>query len=494
MSRAARFLAVDLGASSGRVVAGDWDGSRFSLTELHRFWNGPVRALSRHYTDSLYLWTEIKKGLARAGEAAPAGIAVDSWGVDYGLLDRAGRLVGNPVHYRDSRTDGVMEKVFTRVPREEMFGTTGIQFMQLNTVFQLAAMVLQKDPQLDAAETLLFTPDLFHYWLCGTKANEYTMASTSQMLDCRKREWADAMLAKLSIPSRLLLPPTPPGTVLGELRPGVAEEAGWSKGPPVIAAGSHDTASAVAAVPELDDMSAYLSSGTWSLMGVEVREPVLDSRALKANITNEGGVAGTYRLLKNIMGLWLVQECTRQWEKEGKKAGWDELVAEAEEAPALRSFVDPDAPEFFKPTNMPEAIREWCARTGQPAPDTVGAVVRCCLESLALKYRVVLEDLSDLTGRKLEAVRVVGGGSRNRLLNRFTADACGVPVVAGPAEATAIGNVMMQAIATGVLPDVAAGRRAVAASFERDTVEPGKGGGWDGAYSRYIKLTAGKEE
>jgi len=472
-------------------MAGTLADGRFSLRDVHRFPNGPVDRDGVLHTDIEMLWREVRAGFRRYTEQsgeAPAGVGVDTWGVDFGLLGRDGRLLGPPVHYRDRRTNGVMEKVFAIVPRDEVFRTTGIQFMQINTLYQLYSLVASRPEHLAAASAMLMMPDLFHYWLSGRQVAEYSIASTSQMVDARSRNWATPMLDRLGIPAAILPPVVMPGTVLGPALDSVAVEAGWKTPVPVVAAGSHDTASAVAAVPDLDGGSAYLSSGTWSLMGVEMPGPVINETSRALNFTNEGGVGGTIRLLKNIMGLWLVQECQRKWEEEGRAYGWTELTALAEAAPAFRSLVDPDAADFLAPGDMPVAIRAFCRRTGQPEPDSVGAMVRCALESLAFKYRAVLGDLEQLCGRRLEAIRVVGGGSRNALLNRFTADACERPVVAGPAEATALGNVMLQAVATGVLRDVAEGRRAVAASVDRTTVEPKPAGPWDGAAARFAGL------
>jgi len=482
----ARFLAVDLGASSGRVVEGTWDGKGLALREVHRFKNGPVQAGARLTTDADGLWRSVREGFRAAG-GAPAAIGVDTWGVDFGLLDSRDRLLGPPAHYRDARTNGMMPKVFERVPKGEVFRTTGIQFMQINTLYQLFSMVESGDARLREASTLLLTPDLFHYWMTGEKIAEYTIASTTQMLHATERRWADGLLAALGIPVRLLPPLVPPGTPIGPLLVGVAEEAGWSGEVPVIAVGSHDTASAVAAIPELDGASAYLSSGTWSLMGVEVEEPVINDLSLVLNFTNEGGVGRTIRLLKNIMGLWLVQECQRQWRHD-----WPALERLAASAPPFRSLVDPDSPEFLSPGDMPAAIRGFCRRTGQPEPGDEGAIVRCCLESLALKYRIVFEDLERLTGRRLDVIRIVGGGCRNRLLNRFTADACGRPVVAGPVEATALGNILVQAVATGHLRNLADGRRVVAASTERETTQPGESAPWNAVNSRFRDLGFGR--
>lgn len=487
------FLAADLGASSGRVLQGAWDGARFSLRELHRFTNGPVSVLGCQHWDVLRMWEEIKTGLAAyaAQNGEPlAGIGVDTWGVDFGLLDKNGRLLGNPYHYRDARTNGVPDIVHRTVPFSAMFERTGIQFMQINTVYQLASMVHSQEPQLAAADMLLMMPDLFHYWLTGRKAGEYTIASTSQMLDARTRAWATDLVASLGIPTAILPPLVLPGAVLGDLRADVAAAVGLARPAPVIATGSHDTASAVAAVPELDDHSVYISSGTWSLMGVALPQPVINQQSLAFNATNEGGVGGTIRVLKNIGGLWPLQECRRQWRREGQSYSWDDLVALAACARPFVSFIDPDAPAFLNPRSMVDAISAYCTGTGQPQPESVGAVVRCCLESLALKYRIVMDGLQALTGRRFARILIVGGGSQNKLLSQLAADACGIPVVAGPVEATALGNIMVQAVATGHLAGIAEGRAAIAASFPRQTFEPQATAGWVDALARFQKLLA----
>jgi rhamnulokinase len=494
MAATADFLAADLGASNGRVLLAAWDGDRFALDVIHRFPNGPVSVLGRDYWDVLRLWTEIKAGLAQYGaEAAgpPAGIGIDTWGVDYGLLDRAGNLLGNPVHYRDARTNGIMDLAFDIVPRAEIFGVTGLQFIQLNTIFQLYSMRHGRDPQLDHAARLLMMPDLLNYWLTGRQAAEYTIASTSQLLDARTGTWAEDLMARLDLPAGIMGEIIPAGTVLGPLLAPVAAETGLGPDARVIAVGSHDTASAVAAIPGLDQESLYISSGTWSLMGIEVPKPIITDQALAYNFTNEGGVGGTIRLLKNITGLWLVQECRNQWQRGGETYSWADLMALAEQAEPFRSIVYPDHADFFNnPQDMVGSIRAYCARTGQPEPETVGQVVRCCLESLALRYRSVLENLEELAGHRLGVIRVVGGGSQNRLLNQFTADACQRLVVSGPAEATALGNVMVQAIATGHLASVQEGRAAIAASIEQEEFAPGPIGGWEDAFARFGRLAA----
>jgi rhamnulokinase len=490
MGRARKFVAIDLGASSGRVLLGRWDGARFDVGESHRFANGPVATMGRLHWDVLSIWAEIKSGLAccvageTRGAGELAGIGLDTWGVDYALLDRDGRMLGNPYHYRDRRNDGTMELAFERVPRSSIYDTTGIQMMQINTLYQLLSMVRDGDPQLDVAKTLLLMPNLFGYWLSGQPVAEYTFATTTQCLEARDRRWAVELLDKLGIPTGIFPPLVGPGTVLGPLLADVAQETGLEGSVPVIAVGSHDTASAVAAIPGLDARSAYISSGTWSLMGVEVAAPVINELSLAGNFTNEGGVGGTIRLLRNIPGLWLLQECRRHWQHEGSEYSWEGLLDRAEREEPFRCIIDPDAPELLNPPDMPAAIRALCRQTGQEPPETVGAVVRCCLESLALRYRATLDDLQELVGHRLDVIRIVGGGSQNRLLCQMAADACGVPVVAGPVEATALGNLMVQAIATGELDDVAAGRAAVAASVTLDTYEPRSGGAWEEMLAR----------
>lgn len=496
MRDSTNFLAVDIGASSGRVIVGRWDGERFALEELHRFWNGPVEQDGHLHWDAQQLWREIQTGIAAytaQGGPALAGIGIDTWAVDYGLLDAEGRLLGNPYHYRDRRTEGAPAAVDRLIPPDVLFARTGLQRLPLNTLYQLVAAARADDGKLAAAETLLLMPDLFHYWLTGRKVAEYTNASTTMFLDARERRWASDLLETLGIPTRILPPLVEPGTILGPVLPEVADSLGLPQGVPVIAVGTHDTASAVAAVPGLDEHSAYISSGTWSLVGVELPAPVLSAQAQRLNLTNEGGVAGTIRFLKNVGGLWLLQECQRQWQEEGKHYTWPELVALAEAAPPLRSLVDPDDPAFLAVGDMPATIRAYCRRTYQPEPQDVGGMVRCCLESLALKYRWVVTALEQLTGRTITTVRVVGGGSQNALLCQLTADACRRPVVAGPAEGTALGNILVQAIATGHLPDLATGRLAVAASVQQTSYTPRDSGDWDAAIVGFESLVAASD-
>lgn len=489
--RPASMVAIDLGASTGRVMHGAWDGARLGVSEVHRFPNAPVRVEGHLHWNVLGIFDQIQRGLGAlaAGHGGRIeSLAVDTWGVDFALLDARGRLLGNPYHYRDGRTDGVMERLFERVPFARVYERTGIQRMQINTLVQLWSMAEHDDPQLRCAETLLFMPDLFHYWLSGRAANEYTIASTSQMLHASERKWDRELLDEIGLPADLLLDPTPPGSVLDLLRSDVAEACGLGEPPAVVATASHDTASAVAAIPGLDERSAYISSGTWSLMGVEARSPVTSEKAFNCQMTNEGGVGGTIRLLKNIAGLWLLQECRRQWRREGRDLDWEDLLAQAEASTPFLCFVDADAEAFLSPGNMPAALRAACRRTGQPEPETVGAVARCCLESLALTYRSVLDDLEALVGHRLDVVRIVGGGSRNRLLNQFTADACERPVVAGPVEATALGNLMVQAVTHGFVDSIAEGREAIVASVERTFYEPRDSDAWSEAYARFREV------
>ena len=498
MGATANFLAADLGASNGRVLLGRWNGERFDVEELHRFSNGPSIVLDRMYWNVLTLWSELKHGLTRyaSQHTAPlAGIGLDTWGVDFGLLDKHGHLLGNPVHYRDARTTGMLEHACASVPRHEIFAETGLQFLQLNTLIQLISMRVQGDAQLDMAHRLLLMPDIFHYWLTGAQIAEYTIASTTQMLRATDRTWARDLLARFALPTDIYPEIVMPGTVIGPLLASVRAEVGLAATVPVIAVASHDTGSAVAGIPGLDAQSVYLSSGTWSLMGVETAQPIINERALALNFTNEGGVGGTIRLLKNITGLWLLQESRRQWEREGNSYSWPALLAAAEAAPPFKAVVHPDAPDFFEPSSMVDTIQAYCRRTGQTPPETVGEVVRCCLESLALRYRWVVNALEDLLssvdgqpGARLRVIRVVGGGSQNWLLNQFTADACQRAVVSGPAEAATLGNIMLQAVATGHLSSVAEGRAAIAASAPQEHFEPRAGAGWDEAYGRFLRL------
>ncbi|HSR31826.1 MAG TPA: rhamnulokinase family protein [Anaerolineae bacterium] len=491
MKHTAKFLAFDLGAESGRAVVGHLDGGKLRLEELYRFSNGPVRVLHSLHWDVLRLWTEIKHGLALAAKSYGgdlASVGLDTWGVDFGLLAADDSLLGNPYHYRDSRTDGMMEAAFEIVPRDEIYRQTGIQFMQLNSLFQLLAMVRADSPVLAAADTFLTMPDLFNFWLSGRKANEFTIATTTQCYNPRTGGWARELLARLDIPSHIFGEIVPPGTVLGSLRAAVAEETG-SRRIPVVASAAHDTASAVAAVPATGSDYIYLSSGTWSLMGIESKDPIINQVSLAYNLTNEGGVENTFRFLKNIMGLWLVQECRREWARAGESYSYDDLTAMAAEAPAFGPLVSLSDSRFLPPGDMPGRIQAFCSETGQHVPESRGEIVRCALESLALEYRSVAEGLDEMVGRRLPTLHIFGGGSRNKLLNQFAADATGRTVVAGPVEATAIGNLLVQALALGQIANLAEGRALVRRSFPVETYVPHDTADWDQAYGRYLGLT-----
>ncbi len=480
------FLALDLGASSGRAVIGRFDGERLALEEVHRFANGPVQlptanGFSLHW-DSLEQFAQVKQGIAKgAANGALTSVGIDTWGVDYGLLDAAGELLGNGFHYRDARTAGMLDAVFKIAPREEVFRQTGIQFMELNTLYQLFAA--RGSAALDRAQRLLFTPDLFNYWLTGRAVNEYTIASTSQCLEPFSRDWAYDLLRRLDIPGHIFGEIVQPGTALGPLLPWVAEETGAAN-LQLIAVGSHDTASAVAAVPIEGPDRAFVSSGTWSILGVESPQPVVDDRALAFNFTNEGGVCGTIRLMKNITGLWIIQECRRQWALEGVRLTWDEIVNLAQAAPALQSVIDVDDEAFGRPGDMPSRIREQCERTGQPVPENHGGIARTVFESLALKYRRVLDMTEQLTGKRTDALNIVGGGTQNRLLSQFAANAIGRPVITGPIEATAAGNILMQMVALGAVGSLAEGREVMRRSFPVETFVPQDVVRWEEAYGK----------
>ncbi len=494
MAAERKYLAIDLGAESGRGVVGFFDGERLRLEEVHRFPNGPVRMSNRLYWDFPRLWSEAKSAISACAQQHGTnlrGIGVDTWGVDFGLLGRGDVLLGNPSHYRDPRTDGMLDEAFRRVPRDEIFRQTGIQFMQLNTLFQLLAMAVEKSPLLDIAETLLMMPDLFHYFLTGVKSNEFTEATTSQCYNPTLREtdeipggWAVPLLESLGLPTNMLGDVVAPGTVLGNLLPSVSEEVGVTD-VPVIAPASHDTG---AAVPGTGDDWCYISSGTWSLMGVEIKDPLISDRTLELNFTNEGGVGGTFRFLKNIMGLWLVQESRRTWEREGVTLNYDQITQMAESAPAHISVLDPDDSSFLAPGDMPARIRAFCEKTGQSIPEEKGAIVRCALESLALKYRWVIERLEEVMGRRINVVHIVGGGSQNRLLSQWAADAMNRPVVTGPVEATAAGNILVQAMARGDVGSIAEAREVVRKSFEVVTYDPHPSDQWEDAYQRFLRV------
>jgi len=464
------YLAVDLGAESGRVMRGELAGGRLTLEEIRRFPNQPVELPSGMYWDAFRLFHEIEEGLGIAGRErglAVAGIGVDTWGVDFGLLGADGGLIDCPRHYRDARTNGIPERLFEVAPRWEVFSRTGIQIMSINSLYQLYSMRLAGSPALREADRLLFMPDLLNYWLTGEKRSEVTIASTSQFYDARTREFDRELLGNLGIPARILSELVEPGCAVGKLLPRLASSTGL--GPvTVYATAAHDTASAVAAVPAAGgDDWCYISSGTWSLMGVELEAPLIDQRSFELNYTNEAGVAGRTRLLKNIAGLYLLQECRRAWAAKGERFGYEELVEMAEKAGPAKAIINPD--DFFQPGDMPARIADWCRARNLTAPQTPGEFCRAILESLAHRYREVVEGLESLTGRKIRTIHIVGGGSRNALLNRLVAQVTGRTVVAGPVEATAAGNVLVQAIGAGEVRDLDEARAIVRRSFEIQT-------------------------
>ncbi len=489
------YLAVDMGASSGRHVLGLFDGRQLRLEEVYRFENGPVEVAGRLYWDLLGQWSDVRQGLRAAAHKSPDGVVsvgVDTWGVDFGLLGRHDELLGNPYHYRDSRTNGMMSKAFGIVSREEIFRASGLQFMQFNTLYQLLAMKLSASPLLDMAETLLMMPDLFHWLMTGVKCNEMTDASTSQFYNPMQGDWACDLLQRFSLPTGILSKITPPGTTLGPLRPSVAAECGLPN-TKVVLPGTHDTASAVAAVPARSRPGGppdwcYISLGTWALMGIESPQPVISDAVLKLNFTNEGGVGGTTRLLKNITGLWLVQECRRVWNQAGEDLDWEALNQLSAAARPLAAFVNPDAQEFLAPGDMPAAIRDFCRRTGQAVPESKGEVLRCALESIAMKFRHVLGMCEELAGRRLDTIHIVGGGTKNRQLCQAAADACGRRVVVGPIEATALGNLMMQAVAAGDVASIAEAREVIGRSFPVDEYQPHDTAAWDEAYAKFLRI------
>ena len=491
MSQKKVYLAVDLGAGSGRVLAGEFDGSRIELRELNRFENTPVELPDGWHWNITSLYQNILNGLKIAakeyGDAA-VSVGVDTWGVDYALLDKNGVMLGLPFQYRDSRTDGMMEAAYAKVPKKEIYEATGIQFMFFNSIFQLLSEVEAGGGAIDSAEDLLFIPDLLSYWLSGEKSQERSFVSTTQLYNPVKRDWDFELIEKLGLPKRLFKKISDSGMVLGELRESVRELTGFSSLKVVTVAG-HDTASAVAAVPSRDKVPAYISSGTWSLMGLELPEPVISEQSFDDAFTNEIGVNGRVRFLKNICGLWLVQESRRFWQSKGENYEFGELAAMAGEAEPFRSLINPDDARFATAGRMPEKIREFCVETGQAAPETPGEIVRCINESLALRYADVWEKLRGHSDELPEVLHVVGGGCQDRLLNQFTANALGVTVKAGPVEATGLGNILAQMMADGAISSLAEGREIVANSFELETFEHVDDEVWALAREKFSTLT-----
>ncbi len=484
------MLAIDLGASSGRGIVGALENGKLTLRENHRFSNDPVIVNGRMYWDILRIFYEIKQSITKTvlEKDEVASIGIDTWGVDYALMDEKGKMLANPRHYRDRRTEGIPQLVDQSLSLAELYRVCGIQCLNFNTIFQLVADLKEDPNALARASRVLNIPDLLNYFLTGNMLNEYTILSTGALLDAEKRDYAWGLLDRLNIPRSLFGEVIQPGAIVGALLPQVQEETGRCAAN-VMTVASHDTASAVIAVPTAEEDFIYISSGTWSLMGTELKAPLINDRSRELNLTNEGGALGTIRFLKNIMGLWLIQESRRQWRREGKEYSFAEMEAWAKECPPLVSLIDPDDASFATPGNMPERVRDFCRRTGQPVPESVGAVVRCIYESLALKYRFTAESIEKLMDKKAKVIHVVGGGTKDRFLSQMTADACGIPVVAGPEEATAIGNLMMQAISLGAVKNLKEARAIVAASFDVKHYQPSPDREmWDEAYAHFCAL------
>jgi rhamnulokinase/L-fuculokinase len=483
-----KVLAFDLGASGGRAMLGSFDGERITIEEVHRFSNDPVTVQGTMYWDVLRLFHEIKQGLLKAKQRGGFdSISVDTWGVDFGLLDKEGRLLENPIHYRDSRTLGMMDKSRTMLDHDEFYQITGTQFMEINTVFQLLSLSQNRPDMLERADCLLMMPDLFHYMLTGIKVVEYSIATTTQLLDARARQWSERIIKALGLPITLFKEIVPCGTRIGTLTKDIAEELGIPQ-VNVVASAGHDTQSALVAVPATEEDFIFISCGTWSLFGTELREPLINRRAASFNITNEGGYEGKASFLKNIIGLWLIQESRRQWMREGKEYSFGELEAMGENAEPFLCFIDPDAPEFISAGNIPERIRNYCERTSQRIPSTVGEVARCINESIALKYRHAMEQLMECTGKEYDVIHIIGGGSVSQLLCQMTAGACNKAVEAGPIEATVYGNVALQLIAGGKIPDLKSARQIISRSVEVKVFEPKDRDSWDDAYERFLKI------
>ena len=487
-----KVLAFDFGASGGRAVMGEYDGKKLALTELHRFSNDPVMLGGTFYWDFLRLFYEIRAGIGKAVHAGNRDIkslGIDTWGVDFGLLDGGGKLLGNPLHYRDKGNAGIPEKLFETVGRKELYRRTGLQMQNFNTIFQLYRIALESPEDLGRARTMLNMPDLFNYFLTGGTASEYSIASTTQLLNSGTKNWDFELIGKLGLPGRLFRPIVEPGTKIGSLTPSVCEELG---APPfdVYAVAGHDTGSAVAAVPaRAGENYAYLSCGTWSLLGIESDVPIVSEKALAYNYTNEGGYGGKIRFLKNIVGLWLMQECRRQWEREGDSMTFRDIDRLTAKADSLARFIDPDYAPFMLPGNMPARIAEYCVKTGQTPPQDKGGVSRCITESLALKYRRTLQELEEIKGEKIGGIHIIGGGVKDKLLCQYTANATKKTVFAGPIEATALGNIAVQLIACGEFRNLAEARGAIASSFPADVYEPQETEKWDAAYERFLSVT-----
>lgn len=483
-----RVLAFDFGASSGRAIIGEFDGQKISLHEVHRFSNDPVKINGTYYWDVQRLFFEIKQGILNAkADGGFDSIGIDTWGVDFGLLRKDGTLIENPVHYRDSRNDGMIEKSEKYITRERLYDITGIQFMDFNTVFQLLSLKENRPYILEEADTLLFMPDLLNYMLSGVKSTEYSIATTSQMVDLKTKNWSTEVLDAFGIKKDILTPIVPTGTVIGQLSDDICEELGVNKAD-IISVAAHDTQSAVSATPCENDDFAFVSCGTWSLFGTELKEPIINEKAKAFNVTNEGGYDFSTAFLKNICGLWLIQESRRQWKREGKDYSYADLEKEALACEPFKCFIDPDAPEFAPMGNIPERIKNYCKKTGQYVPETVGEIMRCIYESLALKYRVVFDGIKDCTGKEYDRIHIMGGGTKDKLLLNMTAQSCNVPVYGGPIEAAALGNVAVQLISCGAISDIKQARKIIADGENLKLYTPTDSAEWEKAYKIYTSI------
>lgn len=484
------FIAIDLGAASGRVMISKLNKNKLNLQEIYRFPNKGIPIGYSLYWDILHLWDEITYGLALTSEICQQpiqSIGLDTWGVDFGLLDKNDVLIGNPYHYRDQRTDQIFATAFKRVSKKQIYAKTGIQFIEFNSLFQLFSMVVANDPQLSIAQTFLNLPDLFNFFLTGQKFNEFTISSTTQCLNPNTNQWDLDLISAFGIPTQIFGKIIQPGTILGEIRPSIAQSLSIPQ-LLVIASAGHDTASAVAAVPASESNYIYISSGTWSLMGIELNKPLINDESLKASLSNEGGVENKIRFLKNISGLWFLQECRRIWNLQGATFSYDDLIELAKSATPFKSLIAVNDKRFMSPTDMPTEINSFCKETAQPIPSDKAAMIRCILESLALEYRRVADQIDKVAGTHFPIIHIFGGGSKNSLLNQFTADATGRIVLAGPEEATVIGNTLVQAIAVGEIASLSEGRSIVRNSFEIVEYEPNQSDGWQEAYSRYLSI------
>lgn len=487
MEKGKNVLAIDLGASSGRAILGSFDGERIKLEELHRFLNEPVQLNQTLYWDILRLMHDIKIGLQKAAQVTFHSIGIDTWGVDFGLLDEDGNLLENPIHYRDKRTEGMFELAFSLYDKERFYELSGNQLMEINTIFQLLSLKKSRKALLSQAKTLLLMPDLLNYFLTGVKVSEYSIASTTQMLDAKEKAWSKEIIQSLGLSESILTTIIEPGTVLSPIRKEILDEL-MIKPANVVAVAGHDTQCAMVAVPAKEDDFLFLSCGTWSLFGTELLEPIISEKSKQYNMTNEGGYGGKISFLKNIIGLWLIQESRRHWAIEGLSYTFAELEKEAQKALPFKAFIDPEAPEFVAPGNIPERIRDYCQRTNQDIPQEIGECVRLINESLALKYRYVMEQIEDCTQKSYDTIYMVGGGTKSRMLCQMTANACKKKVVAGPTEATVYGNVALQLIALGEISDIAKARECIRNSEEMICYEPQEKDKWDEAYQRFLTL------